>query len=358
MDCKTHWSAGIYILTAFINIGTIQIVSLLSETPVERLIIPGSVLRILVLCISKVTLCMFIYFIEKSLDKKQYLKKEEAILMIVLYGIFFIVSIISIRIIATVEVSHREQMRFLALSLLLFLVDVFLFYLIRRMNYQNRCELENGILKVRLEQQEKLIYNTEQLYQDARKIRHDMKHYITTYLQLLKDGEAEIVIEEMQKMLQTQLEVKNLFYMECKILNAVINQKATVCKEEEIPFEVQITGDFRWENEGNIAILLSNLLDNAIEAERCQDGKKEIVLKMFIYKEDMNIIVGNYIAESVLEKNPNLMTTKQNKEGHGIGMGSIREIVRQEEGTLDIFEKENYFTIHILIPNKLKSEEN
>lgn len=348
---------GIYILMAFINIGTIQIIALLSETPVELLIIPGSILRILVLCISKGTLCSFIYFIEKSLDKKQYLKREETILMIVLYGIFFIVSIISICIIATVEVSHTEQMRFLILSLLLFLVNVFLFYLIRKMNYQNRCELENGILKVQLEQQEKLIYNTERLYQDARKIRHDMKHYFTTYLQLLKDGDTDIVIEEMQNMLQTQLDVKNFFYMDSKMLNAVINQKASVCKEEEIPFEVQITGDYNWENESNIAILLSNLLDNAIEAERHQGGKKEIVLKMFVYKEDMNIIVENYIAESVLEQNPNLSTTKQNKTGHGIGMGSIREIVRQEEGILDILEEENHFIIHILIPDKQESEE-
>lgn len=323
----------------------------------ERLIIPGDILRILVLGISKGTLFTFVYFIEKSLDKKQYLKREETILMIVLYGIFFIVSVISIRIIATVEVNHMEQMRFLILSLLLFLVNVFLFYLIRKMNYQNHCELENGILKVQLEQQEKLIYNTEHLYQDARKIRHDMKHYFTTYLQLLKDGDVDIVIEEMQKMLQNQLDVKNFFYMDSKMLNAVINQKATVCKEEKIPFEVQITGDYQWENESNIAILLSNLLDNAIEAERCQEGQKEIVLKMFIYKESMNIIVENYISESVLANNPNLRTTKQNKAGHGIGIGSIKEIVRQEEAILDIFEEKNHFIIHILIPDKRKSEE-
>lgn len=348
---------SIYILTAFVNIGTIQIVALLSETPVELLIISGSVLRILILCISKITLCTVIYFIEKSLDKKHYLKREETILLIMLYGIFFIVAVISVRIIATVEVSHTEQMRFLILSLLLFFVNAFLFWLIRKINDQNRCELENGILKVQLEQQEKLIYNTEQLYQDARKIRHDMKHYFTTYLQLLKDGDTDLVIEEMQKMLKTKLDVKNFFYMESKMLNAVINQKATICKEEKIPLDVQITGDYKRKNESNIAILLSNLLDNAIEAERCQEGKKEIVLKMFLYKGAMNIIVENYIAESVLEKNPNLRTTKQNKTGHGIGMGSIREIVRQEEGILDIFEEENHFIIHILIPDKQKSEE-
>ena len=66
-------------------------------------------------------------------------------------------------------------------------------------------------------------------------------------------------------------------------------------RRTKYPLEVQITGEFHWENESNIAILLSNLLDNAIEAEIQQESKKEIRLKMFIYKEMVNIIVENYI---------------------------------------------------------------
>lgn len=343
---------GLYILIALINVGVIQLVAIISQTPVESLIMAGSVLRILVLCTSKVTLLTVIYFVEKSLDGKEYLKKEEAVLMIVLYGIFFIVAAISVQIMATIELNHMNQMKFLILNFLLFLANIFLFYLIRKMNHQSRYELENGILKVQLEQQEKQIYNTERLYQEARKIRHDMKHYFATYLQLLKDGETEVVIEDMQKIMQTQLETSNIFYMEGKMLNAVINQKALICKERQIPLEVQITGSHKWENESNIAILLSNLLDNAIEAEERQTEKKEIVLNIFEHKENSNIIVKNYIETSVLEKNPNLKTTKKNKKGHGIGIGSIKEVVRQEDGSVDIFEEKNYFVIHILIPGR------
>lgn len=349
---KLTGDLGLYILVALINVGVIQLVAIVTQTPVESLIIAGSVLRILVLCISKITLVAVVYFVEKSLDGREYLKKEERILMIVLYGIFFIAAVISVQIIATIELSHMNQMKFLIMTLLLFLANIFLFYLIRKMNRQNQYELENGILKVCLEQQERQIYDTEKLYQEARKIRHDMKHYFSTYLQLLKDGETEVVIEDMQKIMQTQFETSNIFYVESKMINAVINQKALVCKEYGIPFEVQITGSYQWENESNLAILLSNLLDNAIEAEKVLDRKREIFLQIFEYKEDTNILVKNYIETSVLEKNPNLKTTKKNKNGHGIGMESIREIVRQEEGTLDISEEEHYFVVHILMPKR------
>lgn len=347
------------ILIGLINIGVIQLVALLSKSKMEDLIVGGSILRIIVLCVSKVTLCVALVIIERCFDKKHFFKREEYIFGGILYLAFFLVSMIALRVIVHVDLSFRDQLNFLVLTLLLMGINSVVFWLIQRMNEQNRCKLENGILKVQLDQQEKLICNTEHLYQDTRKIRHDMKHYFTTYLQLLKDGDVELVMEDMQKMLDTQLDAKNYFYMEDKMLNAVINQKASVCRAEGIPLEVQITGENHWVNESNIAILLSNLLDNAIEAQRKQGEKEkcEIVLKIFTYKEDINIIVENYIEKSVLGENPDLNTTKGDKSIHGIGIGSIREIVRQEEGTLDIFEKDHRFVTHILIPIKQEESE-
>lgn len=107
--------------------------------------------------------------------------------------------------------TFREQMIFFILTMLLLVINSFMFWLIRKMNYQNRCELENEVLKVQLEQQESQIHNTELLYQNTRKMRHDMKHYFTTYLQLLRDGETEVVIQEMQSILETELKRKMSF---------------------------------------------------------------------------------------------------------------------------------------------------
>lgn len=342
----------LYIMLAFVNIMVIQVISVLSKSPMEVLISGNGILRILVLCISKVTVILTFVIVERGFSKKHYFKKEEYIFGAVLYITFFIVAVLTVKIVGTVEMTFREQMIFFILTMLLLVINSFMFWLIRKMNYQNRCELENEVLKVQLEQQESQIHNTELLYQNTRKMRHDMKHYFTTYLQLLRDGETEVVIQEMQSILETELEAENVFYMESRMVNAVINQKAALCKKNKISLEVQITGEFHWENESNIAILLSNLLDNAIEAEIQQENKREIRLKMFIYKEMINIIVENYILKSVLGENPELKTTKKEKRGHGIGIESVKELVRREEGDLEIFEENNYFISQILIPCK------
>ena len=343
---------GIFIIIAFINVGTIQMISFFGKTPIDVLIVPGSLLRILVLIVSKVTLATALILIRYFFGKERYFNKEEYILGMVLYLIYTVVAIIVTKIMGTVALSFKEQLSFFALTILLFAINIFLIWLIRKMNYQNRCEVENTILKVQLEQQEVQINNTELMYQNARKMRHDMKHYFTTYLQLLNEGEVELVKEEMQKTLNTKFDTENVYFMKSKQINAVINQKATVCKEKEILFDVQISGEFEWRNESNIAILLSNLLDNAIEAEVKENEKKEMKLKMFTYKESVNIIVENRVAESVLEKNPMLKTTKKKKQNHGIGMESIREIVKQEEGTMDISEEIGWFIIHVLLPKR------
>ncbi len=41
--------------------------------------------------------------------------------------------------------------------------------------------------------------------------------------------------------------------------------------------------------------------------------------------------------KSVLQKNPNLKTSKHEKRGHGIGIDSVKELVRREDGRHGIF---------------------
>ena len=228
----------LYIMLAFVNIMVIQVISVLSKSPMEVLISGNDILRILVLCISKVTVILTFVIVERGFSKKHYFKKEEYIFGAVLYITFFIVAVLTVKIVGTVEMTFREQMIFFILTMLLLVINSFMFWLIRKMNYQNRCELENEVLKVQLEQQESQIHNTELLYQNTRKMRHDMKHYFTTYLQLLRDGETEVVIQEMQSILETELEAENVFYMESRMVNAVINQKAALCKKNKISLEV------------------------------------------------------------------------------------------------------------------------
>lgn len=51
----------------------------------------------------------------------------------------------------------------------------------------------------------------------------------------------------------------------------------------------------------------------------------------------------------MLERNFQLNTTKQNKEKHGFGIRSIRQIVEKYDGMLDFYEQDNMFFADVLL---------
>ena len=98
-----------------------------------------------------------------------------------------------------------------------------------------------------------------------------------------------------------------------------------------------------------LAIALSNLLDNAIEAEQ-KEQEQEIHLNMEVVDEMFNLIVENHIQNSVLCVNTKLVTSKKNKAEHGLGIPTVREIVNQYQGFLNISEEANNVIVHMVIP--------
>ena len=60
-----------------------------------------------------------------------------------------------------------------------------------------------------------------------------------------------------------------------------------------------------------------------------------------------HFIVSNYIEESVLDRNPQLHTTKEDAENHGLGILSVKKVVNQYGGLIDISEENSRFMVHI-----------
>ena len=87
-------------------------------------------------------------------------------------------------------------------------------------------------------------------------------------------------------------------------------------------------------------ILIGNLLDNAIEeCEKISDGEKEIIIKITKGRFYLNISVKNPTHCPVLKYNPDLVSTKEAKEFHGMGVKSIKNIVAKYDGLINIFCK-------------------
>ena len=97
-------------------------------------------------------------------------------------------------------------------------------------------------------------------------MRHDLKRYLVTYRQLLQEGKYEVIEADIDKMLGKRLNTNHCVYTENTILNAVICEKMEQCSIKNIKIEVQVNADKDMDSI-EYGVVLSNLLDNAIEAE-------------------------------------------------------------------------------------------
>lgn len=75
----------------------------------------------------------------------------------------------------------------------------------------------------------------------------------------------------------------------------------------------------------------------------------EVVLQIEEKGGYLNILVKNKFEKSVLKENPKLVTTKKEKQHHGLGIRSMKTITEKYHGVLDFYEKENYFYCRSLL---------
>ena len=100
----------------------------------------------------------------------------------------------------------------------------------------------------------------------------------------------------------------------------------------------------------DLCVLLGNLLDNAIEAcRKVEEDKRRIELSMTQQGPCLSISVQNSAAGKVRMEGNTVHTTKEQKELHGFGLNSVREIAEKYRGSCTIQSTEDEFTVYIIL---------
>ena len=328
-----------------------RITFFLSGKSINEISIQGSesLARVLGILLTNTLYLVTAYILTRFFHDKIKLKKEEYIIVIIFYIIFLIVVLLSIAMSRNVDFSLIWQKTFLILDMLMFIANIIVLKMIFHINQQNHYEMENALLYMQITQQEKRIREEEKNYREVQLLRHDLKRYLVTYRQLLQEGKYEVIEADIDKILGKRLNTNHCVYTENTILNAVICEKMEQCSIKNIKIEVQVNADKDMDSI-EYGVVLSNLLDNAIEAEEQEkEENRYICLNIGVEQNMIHLVVGNYISESVLQNNALLETSKKNKQLHGIGLRGVKEFVNNKEGEIEIFEENHMFVVHICV---------
>lgn len=125
--------------------------------------------------------------------------------------------------------------------------------------------------------------------------------------------------------------------------------KAKICQEKNIEFKYQLST----QNLGNLNALdiisiFGNILDNAIEA--CEKNeKREIYFKIWEANGFVFIKEENPMAE-ILMKQSKFITTKHDRDLHGLGLTCVEEAIKHYDGICKFFIQDGKFHVTLSIP--------
>ena len=127
-------------------------------------------------------------------------------------------------------------------------------------------------------------------------------------------------------------------------MNVVLNQKYRFATQKgiKIIFDIMDFSEIKLDDQ-DVVILLSNLLDNAIEATAKETAHKVIKIKLLNKNDTVIISISNRISKPVKIVNGMIQTSKSDKENHGIGLNNIMTIVKKYDGDARMRYKDGWF---------------
>lgn len=338
-----------YVLVYFINLPVMSAISALTNISILQLQSAQSVERIVCLFITKLLYFAATQFILSFRRKEEYhFKRNE---WIIILSAFLFTLFIGFAICLVFINGYFTSYIYLAITLLLSGLDVVIFIFLRKMNRTSQIEKERDIMEIQLQRQQDEMQRLQQQYEEISILRHNFRNGIDCLCGMVEQGDCSGALEYAKQFKERKVNTI-LSQVQCSstMLNAVVNAKFNDAQSKGIDTSLRLVVQIPHDLEFDLSIMLSNLLDNAIEACEKNPSNAQILLTISEEAGYYRIVVRNTIAASVLKKNQELKTEKANKKLHGWGLRSVTDLVSKRNGLIDFYEKEGMFYVDILLP--------
>lgn len=216
-------------------------------------------------------------------------------------------------------------------SVVLLCADMLAIILLGYMEEQQQKLHDYSILKHDMKLEQDNVTAWMNAYSNQRKQTHEYQHQLEVVRGLAKrEGGNDELIQYVSQLLQTDMSEAIFANTGRTVVDVILNQKHSIAQGKGITLKVHLD-DLREFvlNDDAIVVVLSNLLDNAIEASEKNQSPlhKTIVLKMQANPAVNFLYVENYSELPVTIVDNKVLTNKQNIAEHGYGLKNIEAIL-------------------------------
>lgn len=240
--------------------------------------------------------------------------------------------------------ADEQRVLFTALMVIAFYL-LAIFYQISR---QRQLSFDRQLITEKKRFEEDRHNDAEAIWANVRKVRHDIKQHLTVLSCYLEEGKTEECKGYLDGLLRNVERMGNLIQSKNRVLDYLINSKLCNLTDTEVVIAGSV-GDFSDIADRDLASIVGNLLDNAVEAVS-EATEKRIELHFVQMHSNRVLICKNTVNASVLAVNPHLHSTKSGGKHLGLGTHIIRETVAKYNGMTDFFEDHGMFCVQIVLP--------
>lgn len=180
---------------------------------------------------------------------------------------------------------------------------------------------------------------------------HDMKHQIEALIQTESHSQRRRnFIEEVQDMIQVY---DSDVHTGNEALDTILMEKGLYCKVHHIDWTCVADGKLlEFMDVVDLFTVMGNALDNAVESVEKRDKDQYKSIGVRVWKKDLFAViqVENSFDGELKMKDGLPLTSKADKENHGIGIRSIKSIVEKYQGTVSVRVQDGNFVLTILLP--------
>ncbi|MDE6185178.1 MAG: GHKL domain-containing protein, partial [Lachnospiraceae bacterium] len=240
-----------------------------------------------------------------------------------------------------------EKVLLIFSSILAIVGSVLTFYVFDRYSSTTEKLRQQELMIARLEMEERYYEQVEEMNQEHASLLHDFHHYLKTIGEAAAENNDRDVMSIIAELKIQIADTESIILCGHRLLNAILNEKKKAAEQKGIAIHITVEPEFTVEQMKDIDLIAitGNLIDNAMEASsECKDG----YVKIYMYTQNegrfsVMKIVNNY-KEEIQRAGEIFLTSKEDKERHGIGIQNVKQIVARYGGFFQNIYENGIFT--------------
>lgn len=232
----------------------------------------------------------------------------------------------------------------LVLLIILALFYAMFFLMAVNLNRNAKLQQENHFLALQQERYDNLCNAIE----ETRHARHDLRHHFLQLSSLAEQGDLE-KIKSYLYTASSKIPDMNMHFCDNRAADSIVSYYYSLAQRENIPIQAQIDlPEHIGPDEMDVCLILSNLLENALEASlRMEPSKRNIEICTYMQSPYLLLIYIENAFEGEVQEHSGLFRSSK-RHGNGIGIQSVKHMIEKNGGMNTFSYENNIFTAKII----------